>query len=90
MSTKKGAGTARNLTDSGPQYLGIKLYAGETARTGSIIVRQRGTRILAGKGTGLGKDHTIFALKDGKVEFNEKRHMNFNGKTQVKKIASVK
>lgn len=90
MSTKKGAGTARNLTDSGPQYLGIKLYAGETARPGSVIVRQRGTRVLAGKNTGLGKDHTIFALKEGKVEFAEKRHLNFNGKTQVKKIVSVK
>ena len=90
MSTKKGAGTARNLTDSGPQYLGIKLYAGEAAKPGAIIVRQRGTRVLAGKGTGLGKDHTIFALKEGKVEFKDKRHMNFNGKTQVKKIVSVK
>ena len=89
MSTKKGAGTARNLTDSNAKYLGIKLSSGETAKAGSIIVRQRGTRILSGKNTDLGKDHTIFALKPGKVVFGEKRHLNFNGKTQVKKIVSV-
>ncbi len=90
MATKKGAGTAKNLTDSNPKYLGIKLYAGETAGVGSVIVRQRGTRILAGTNTRLGKDHTIFAMKPGVVEFTEKRHMNFNGKTQKKKVAHVK
>ncbi len=90
MSTKKGAGTARNLTDSGPQYLGVKLSHGESAKAGSIIIRQRGTAVLSGKNTQLGKDHTIFALKEGKVAFGEKRHMNFDGTTKVKKIVSVK
>lgn len=90
MATKKAGGTAKNLTDSQPKYLGIKLYAGEAAGKGAVIVRQRGTRVLAGKNVGTGKDHTLFALKEGKVEFAEKRHKNFNGKTQVKKIVSVK
>jgi large subunit ribosomal protein L27 len=90
MATKKGGGTAENLTDSNPKYLGIKLYAGETAKPGSIIVRQRGTRVLAGKNTDLGKDHTIYALKGGKVSFGNKRHLNFDGTTQVKKIVHVK
>ncbi len=59
MATKKAAGTAKNLRDSNPKYLGIKLYAGEKAGAGSIIVRQRGTRILAGKNVKMGTDHTL-------------------------------
>jgi large subunit ribosomal protein L27 len=89
MATKKAAGSAKNLTDSNPQYLGIKLYSGETAKVGSIIVRQRGTRYLAGKNVGLGKDHTIFALKEGKVAFADKRKVRFDGKKLSKKIVSV-
>ncbi len=89
MATKKAAGTAKNLTDSNPQYLGIKLYAGEKAKVGSIIVRQRGTRILAGKNVKLSKDHTIFAIKEGKVEFGNKRKKNFDGSFTVRKIVNV-
>lgn len=89
MATKKAGGSAKNLTDSNPQYLGIKLYSGETAKVGSIIVRQRGTRYLAGKNVGLGKDHTIFALKEGKVAFADKRKVRFDGKKLSKKIVSV-
>ena len=89
MATKKAGGTAKNLTDVNPQYLGIKLYGGETAQIGSVIVRQRGTRILPGKNVGLGKDHTLFALKDGLVEYSHTRKVGFNDQTKVKKVVSV-
>ena len=82
MATKKAGGTAKNLTDSKPKYLGTKLYAGESAKAGSIIIRQRGTVIRLGKNVGLGKDHTIFALKPGKVKFGSIRKTSFNGKTK--------
>lgn len=89
MATKKAAGSAKNLTDSNPQYLGVKLYAGETARPGSIIVRQRGTKFLAGKNVGMGKDHTIYAVKEGKVEFKDKNKTKFNGKKVTRKVVNV-
>lgn len=90
MAHKKAGGSAKNLTDSNPQYLGIKLYAGETAAAGAIIVRQRGTKILAGNNVGIGKDHTLFALKGGVVDFSEKRKGNFNGTSTRRKVAHVK
>lgn len=68
MAHKKGQGSTRNGRDSNPQYLGVKAYAGETVTTGSIIVRQRGTKFKAGKNVGLGRDDTLFALADGKVQ----------------------
>ncbi len=89
MATKKAAGSAKNLRDSNPQYLGIKLYAGEKASAGAIIVRQRGTRILPGKNVGLGKDHTLFALKEGKVKYGSKRVTAFDNKVNQKKVAHV-
>ncbi len=89
MATKKAAGTAKNLTDSNPQYLGIKLYAGEKANSGSIIVRQRGTRILPGKNVGMGKDHTLFATKEGVVKYSTKRKISIDNTVQVKKVANV-
>ena len=61
--------SARNGRDSNPQYLGVKAYDGQFLKTGSIIVRQRGTKIHPGKNVGLGRDFTLFALKDGKVKF---------------------
>ena len=61
--------SARNGRDSNPQYLGVKAYDGQFLKTGSIIVRQRGTKIHAGKNVGQGRDYTLFALKDGKVKF---------------------
>lgn len=90
MSTKKSGGSAQNLTDSKPKFLGVKLYEGEKAKTGSIIVRQRGTRMLAGTNVAVAKDHTLFALKDGVVEFGEKRKKNFDGTSTVRKIVHVK
>jgi large subunit ribosomal protein L27 len=89
MAHKKAGGSTKNLRDSNPKYLGTKLYSGETAKTGSVIVRQRGTKIMAGKNVGIGKDHTLFALKQGKVNFRNKRKLHFDGKTIVKKIVDV-
>lgn len=89
MAHRKATGSVGNVGGSQPKYLGTKLYDGEQAKAGSIIVRQRGTRILAGKNVSMGKDHTLFALKAGKVKFGTKRHTNFNSKTQVKKIVNV-
>lgn len=90
MATKKAGGTSKNLTDSKPKFLGTKLYAGEVAKTGSILVRQRGTVILPGENVGMGKDHTLFALKAGTVEFSEKRKGNFTGTTTRRKVVHVK
>jgi large subunit ribosomal protein L27 len=89
MAHRKAAGTARNLNDSNPKYLGTKLYAGQKAKPGSIIVRQRGSKILAGKNTGTGKDYTLFALKEGVVSFRDVRKVHFNGKTGRKKVVDV-
>ena len=89
MAHKKAGGSAKNLTDVNPQYLGIKLYGGEKAKTCSIIVRQRGTKINAGKNVGTGTDHTLFALKDGIVTYGSKRKVRFNGHTITKKTVSV-
>ena len=89
MAHRKAGGTAKNLRDSNPKYLGTKLADGEMAYSGNIIVRQRGTVIMAGEGVGLGKDHTLFALKDGVVKFSSKRKTSFNGKTAVKKIVNL-
>ncbi len=89
MAHKKAQGAAKNLTDSAPKYLGTKLYDGQFATAGSIIVRQRGTKILAGTSVGIGKDHTLYALKDGTVKFSSKRKQNFDGTTSVHKAANI-
>ena len=69
MAHKKGVGSSRNGRDSNPKYLGVKIYGGQAVEAGNIIVRQRGTQFHPGTGVGLGRDHTLFALEDGKVEF---------------------
>ena len=89
MAHRKAGGTAKNLRDSNPKYLGIKLADGQKAQRGSIIVRQRGTPIMAGTNVSMGKDHTLFALKDGTVKFGSKRKTSFNGNVVVKKTVSV-
>ena len=89
MAHKKAGGTAKNLTDSNAKYLGIKLFAGELAKKGDIIVRQRGTRTVAGKNVGMGKDHTLFALENGKVNFRTVRRTRFDGKKKVKSAVDV-
>ena len=85
MAHKKGAGSSRNGRDSESKRLGVKLFGGQEAKAGNIIVRQRGTKHNPGLNVGLGRDHTLFALKDGEVEFSRKR----NNKSYVS-IKSVK
>jgi large subunit ribosomal protein L27 len=72
MAHKKGAGSSRNGRDSQSKRLGVKLFGGQAAKAGNIIVRQRGTKHNPGLNVGLGKDHTLFALTDGEVEFKKK------------------
>ena len=73
MAHKKGAGSTRNGRDSNPQYRGVKAYGGQFVTAGSIILRQRGTKFNPGFNVGIGGDDTLFALKDGKVEFQGRR-----------------
>ncbi len=89
MAHKKAAGTTKNGRDSQPKYLGVKLTEGSTAKTGSILIRQRGSKILTGNGTRMGNDYTIFAMKNGKVKMTTKRKVHFDGKIMVKKVANV-
>ena len=89
MATKKAAGTAKNLRDSQPKYLGVKRADGQKVKIGEIIVRQRGTKIEAGKGVKVGKDHTLFAMIDGVVSFRNVRKTNFDGRTVSKKAVDV-
>lgn len=79
MAHKKAGGSSRNGRDSAGQRLGVKRFGGESVLAGNILVRQRGTKWRTGDGVGLGKDHTIFALVDGKVSFRTKA----NGRTYV-------
>ena len=69
MAHKKAGGSSRNGRDSQSKRLGVKIYGGQAIRAGSIIIRQRGSRTLPGKYVGIGKDHTLFALRDGFVKF---------------------
>lgn len=89
MAHRKAGGTAKNLNDSKPKYLGVKLYHGQEAGAGAIIVRQRGTKIVSGRNTDLGKDHTIFATKAGRVEFDEVRKRRYDGTIKRFKRANV-
>lgn len=89
MASTKAGGSAKNLTDSNAQYLGIKLADGSTAKPGAIIVRQRGTKIEAGKNVKIGKDHTLFAIADGKVAYRTRRKTSFTGHTMMKKVVDV-
>jgi large subunit ribosomal protein L27 len=73
MAHKKGLGSSRNGRDSKPKYLGVKVFAGQEVTGGEIIVRQRGTRFHPGPGTGIGRDHTIFAKDAGSVQFRTGR-----------------
>ncbi len=71
MAHKKGVGSSKNGRESHSKRLGVKLYGGQAAIAGNIIIRQRGTKFHPGEGVGLGKDHTIFALTDGKISFTK-------------------
>ncbi len=76
MAQKKGGGSTRNGRDSQPKMLGVKAYGGQVVPAGSIIVRQRGTKVHAGTNVGMGRDHTLFALVDGQVSFAVKGPSN--------------
>lgn len=89
MAHKKAGGSAKNLTDSKAKYLGVKLFAGQIAKEGAIIVRQRGTKMVAGANVGMGKDHTLFALKRGVVSFRDVRTLRFDGQKKTKSKVDV-
>lgn len=89
MASTKAGGSAKNLNDSNPKYLGVKLSAGQKAGPGMIIVRQRGTKIEAGKNVEVGKDHTLFAMKEGIVSFRDRRKTGFDGRVMRKKVVDV-
>jgi len=77
MAHKKGLGSSKNGRDSNPQYLGVKIFAGQAVQPGNIIVRQRGTRFRPGPGTEIGRDDTIFAVRDGTVAFRTSGERRF-------------
>lgn len=89
MASTKAGGSAKNLNTSNPKYLGVKLADGAAARPGMVIVRQRGTKIEAGKNVRVGKDHTLFSIATGTVSFRTRRKTNFTGKIVSKKVADV-
>ncbi len=89
MASTKAGGTAKNLNTSNPKYLGVKLADGQAARAGMVIVRQRGTKIEAGKNVRVGHDHTLYAVTAGKVSFATKRKTRFDGSVTQKKVVSV-
>lgn len=84
MAHKKGMGSSRNGRDSNPKMLGVKRFDGQLVSAGSIIVRQRGTKIKAGENVGVGRDHTLFALIDGYVKFGhaDRQHKNVHIRTE--------
>jgi large subunit ribosomal protein L27 len=89
MAHRKAGGSADNLRDSNAQYLGLKKNDNQPITTGQVIIRQRGTKYMAGENVKVGKDHTLFAMTDGRVKFTDKRKVSFNGKTTTRKLVSV-
>ena len=89
MAKTKAAGTTRLGRDSLPKYLGVKLSAGQKARPGQIIIRQRGTKFLPGKNVKKGGDDTLYALKEGIVRFVTKRKRRFDNSQRLVKIVNV-
>lgn len=90
MSKTKATGVSRLGRDSAAQRLGVKLYAGEKAKPGSIIIRQRGTKYLPGKNVKIGSDDTLYAIKEGVVSFVTKRFTKFDGRRKLNTIVNVK
>ncbi len=90
MSKTKASGTTKLGRDSQPQYLGVKLYDGQKVRAGNIIVRQRGSKFLAGENVKLAKDDSIYAMKEGVVKFTTKTKKKFDGSQRTAKVVNVK
>jgi large subunit ribosomal protein L27 len=89
MAHKKAAGSTSNGRDSQAKRLGVKVFGGQVINAGGIIIRQRGTHFHPGKGVGIGKDHTIFALINGKVQFQETQMKKFDGRTFKEMLVNV-
>lgn len=89
MAHTKAIGSTQLGRDSQPKYLGVKLYAGELAKPGSIIIRQRGSKFLPGKGVRIGSDDTIYAVINGKVKFTTKKKIKFDGSKRLVKVVNV-
>lgn len=89
MAHTKAIGSTQLGRDSQPKYLGVKLYAGELAKPGSIIIRQRGTKFIPGKGVRIGGDDTIYAVTTGKVKFITKKKTKYDGSKRLVKIVNV-
>jgi large subunit ribosomal protein L27 len=89
MSTTKSAGSTKLGRDSQPKYLGVKLYQGQKTKSGSIIIRQRGTKFVPGKNVRRGKDDTLYAIKTGVVKFKFKTKTNFDGNKKLIKVVEV-
>lgn len=89
MASTKAGGSSKNLRDSNPKYLGVKLADGAAARPGMVIVRQRGTKIEPGENVRAGRDHTLFAMAAGRVAFSTRRKRRYDGSLTRKKVAHV-
>lgn len=89
MASTKAGGSAKNLNDSNPKYLGVKLGDGASARPGMVIVRQRGTKIMAGTNVKVGRDHTLFSMATGRVAYRTQRKTHFDGRILRKTVADV-
>jgi len=89
MAHTKAAGSTRLGRDSQPKYLGIKLFSGQIAKPGSILVRQRGTKFIAGKNVKMGNDDTLYSIAKGVVQFATKKMIKFNGAKRLTKIVNV-
>ncbi len=89
MSKTKSAGSTSLGRDSKPKYLGVKLSGGQKAKTGNIIIRQRGTKVIPGKNVRRGKDDTLYAIKEGIVKFVTKKKTKFDGNKRIAKVVSV-
>lgn len=89
MSHKKAGGSTKNGRDSNAKRLGVKLYAGQKVVAGNILVRQKGNKFFAGKNVGVGKDFTLFAERNGVVQFTEKRQKKYDGRVYRNKFVNV-
>lgn len=89
MAHTKAGGSTQNNRDSQPKFLGVKLYSGQEAKPGFIVLRQRGTKFIPGIGVKMGKDHTIFATTEGVVKFKQKQKIGFDGSRRIVNQVSV-
>ena len=89
MSKTKATGVTKLGRDSNPKYLGIKLYEGQQAKVGNVIIRQRGSKFIAGKNVKKGADDTLFAMKDGTIKFSTKRKIKFDKSQRLVKIVNI-